>query len=157
MYENLQTQQSRGTLTFDLACDDLQLRYEAIKTDELLSVAPRQQAALVAVDTPASVPAPTAPLVPALISTEHKRLNSGRSGDFSLCLAEGCQARERTPLCRLHYAELVCGKTPTMTLRDNLGSVTYDTKEHKAVYPTSVPDERRKTQPRGPKSGPRRQ
>jgi hypothetical protein len=39
MYENLQTQQSRGTLTFDLACDDLQLlRYEAIKTDELLSV-----------------------------------------------------------------------------------------------------------------------
>ena len=157
MYENLQTQQSRGTLTFDLACDDLQLRYEAIKTDELLSVAPRQQAALVAVDTPASVSAPSAPLVPALISTEHKRLNSGRSGDFSLCLAEGCQARERTPLCRLHYAELVCGKTPTMTLRDNLGSVTYDTKEHKAVYPTSVPDERRKTQPRGPKSGPRRQ
>jgi hypothetical protein len=157
MYENLQTQQSRGTLTFDLACDDLQLRYEAIKTDELLSVAPRQQAALVAIDTPVSVPATTVPSVPALISTEHKRLHAGRSSEFSLCLAEGCSVRERTPLCRLHYAELVCGKTPNMTLRDNLGSVTYDTKEHKAVYPASVPDERRKTQPRGPKSGPRRQ
>ena len=157
MYENLQTQQSRGTLTFDLACDDLQLRYEAIKTDELLSVAPRQQAALVAIDTPVSVPATIVPSVPALISTEHKRLHAGRSSEFSLCLAEGCSVRERTPLCRLHYAELVCGKTPNMTLRDNLGSVTYDTKEHKAVYPASVPDERRKTQPRGPKSGPRRQ
>jgi hypothetical protein len=65
--------------------------------------------------------------------------------------------KEMTPLCRLHYAELVCGKTPNMTLRDNLGSVTYDTKEHKTIYPTSVPEERRKTQPRGPKSGPRRQ
>jgi hypothetical protein len=96
MYENLQTQHSRGTLTFDLACDDLQLRYEAIKTDELLSVAPRQLAALVAIDTPASVPATTAPPVPALISTEHKRLNAGRSSEFSLCLAEGCPARERT-------------------------------------------------------------
>ncbi len=157
MYENLQTQQSWGTLTFDLACDDLQLRYEAIKTDELLSVAPRQQAALVAVDTSVSVPVTPAPPVPALISTEHKRLHAGKSSEYSLSLAEGCTAKERTPLCRLHYAELVCGKTPNMALRDGLGSVTYDTKEHKAVYSASVPEERRKTQPRGPKSGPRRQ
>ncbi len=85
MYENLQTQQSRGTLTFDLACDDLQLRCEAIKTDELLSVATRQQTALVAVDTPASVPATITPPVPALISTEHKRLHASRSSEFSLC------------------------------------------------------------------------
>jgi hypothetical protein len=120
-------------------------------------VAPRQQAALVAVDTPASVPATTAPPVPALISTEHKRLNAGRSSEFSICLAEGCPARERTPLCRLHYAELVCGQTPNMALQDNLGSVTYDAKEHKAVYPASILDEQRKTQPWGPKPGPRRQ
>ena len=102
------------------------------------------------------VPVTSDTSIPALISTEHKKLNV-QSTEYSLCLAEGCSMRERTPLCRLHYAELVCGKTPNMTLRDNLGSVTYDTKEHKAVYPTSVPDERRKTQPRGPKSGPRRQ
>ena len=154
MYENLQTQQSRGTLTFDLACDDLQLRYEALKSDELLSATPRHQAALVAIE-----PVPVTPdtSVPALISTEHKRLNTGRPSENSLCLAEGCTMRERTPLCRLHYAELVCGKTPSMPLRDNLGNVTYDTKEHKAVYPASVPEERRKTQPRGPKAGPRRQ
>jgi hypothetical protein len=96
MYENLQIQQSRGTLTFDLACDDLQLRYEAVKTDKLLSVAPRHQAALVAVDTPAPVPEPPAPPVTALISTEHKRLNAGRSSEYSLCLAAGCTAKERT-------------------------------------------------------------
>ncbi len=58
MYENLQTQQSRGTLTFDLACDDLQLRYEALKTDKLLSVTPRHQAALMAV-RPEPVPSTT--------------------------------------------------------------------------------------------------
>ena len=154
MYENLQTQQSRGTLTFDLACDDLQLRYEALKSDELLSVTPRHQAALVAVEP---VPVTSDSSVPALLSTEHKRLNTGPSSENSLCLAAGCTMRERTPLCRLHYAELVCGKTPSMPLRDNLGNVTYDTKEHKAVYPATVPEERRKTQPRGPKAGPRRQ
>ena len=153
MYENLQTQQSRGTLTFDLACDDLQLRYEALKSDELLSVTPRHQAALVAVEP---VPVTSDTSIPALISTEHKKLNV-QSTEYSLCLAEGCSMRERTPLCRLHYAELVCGKTPAMPLRDNLGTVTYNSKEHKAVYPASVSEERRKTQPRGPKAGPRRQ
>ena len=153
MYENLQTQQSRGTLTFDLACDDLQLRYEALKSDELLSVTPRHQAALVAVEP---VPVASDTSIPALISTENKKLNV-QSTEYSLCLAEGCSMRERTPLCRLHYAELVCGKTPAMPLRDNLGTVTYNSKEHKAVYPASVSEERRKTQPRGPKAGPRRQ
>ncbi len=118
MYENLQTQQSRGTLNFDLACDDLQLRYEALKTDELLSATPRNQAALMAVGPE---PVLSTTTVPALISTEHKKLNTGRSNENSLCLAEGCTVREWTPLCRLNYAELVCGKTPSMPLRDNLG------------------------------------
>jgi hypothetical protein len=112
MYENLQTQQSRGTLTFDLACDDHQLRYEALKTDELLSTTPRHQAALIAVEP--TEPSTSVSSQKALISTELKKLNVGRSNENSLCLAEGCTVRERTPLCRLHYAELVCGKTPSM-------------------------------------------
>ena len=144
LYENLQTQQSRGQLTFDIACDDLQLRYETLRSDDLLQAksARRQKA---------------------LISTEGKRINStlkekGRdsnTGDtitYTLCLADGCSTRDRTPLCRLHYAELVCGKTPNMLLRDNLGIVTYDAKENRAVYPATVPLERIKSQPRAGRS-----
>ena len=144
LYENLQTQQSRGQLTFDVACDDLQLRYETLRSDDLLQAksARKQQA---------------------LISTEGKRLyptlkdknrdsNTKDPVTYTLCLADGCTTRDRTPLCRLHYAELVCGKTPEMLLRDNLGTVTYDARENRAVYPATVPSERTKSQPRAGRS-----
>ena len=156
MYENLQTQQSRGTLTFDLACDDLQLRYEALKADELLTASPRQQPALVAAGLHDTSDPPSQP---ALLSTQQKRLNQAPVPEYSLCLADGCATREHTPLCRLHYAELVCGKTPAMVLREGLGTVTYNAKENRAIYPSTVPEARRKNQPRGPKvsAGPRKQ
>jgi hypothetical protein len=142
LYENFQTQQSRGGLTFDLACDDLQVRFEALQTDELLSLSSRSQTAL--------------------ISTEHKRHNAhvGTSSSspnpdpviFSLCLAEGCETRERQPMCKLHFAELVCGKVPSMKLRDNLGTATYDAQNHKVVYPSTVPPARLKAKSRPPYS-----
>ncbi len=122
--------------------------YEALKADELLTASPRQQPVLVAAEIPV---ASDLPQQSALISTQPKRLHKAPVPEYGLCLADGCSAREHTPLCRLHYAELVCGKTPAMALREGLGTVTYNAKENRAIYPSTVPEARRKSQPKGPK------
>jgi len=89
----------------------------------------------------------------ALVTTVNKRLHqvksSGGSGvtnseDATPCLVQGCDERCSLPICRLHFASMVCGKTPVLQLKNNYGAVKYDKVKHQAVYPPSVPAEKLK-------------
>jgi hypothetical protein len=197
----LQSEMNRGTMTFQLAMRDLQLRCETRRADEALrEAAPtprgnRGRRAFVGLQQGSSThtPAPAAPFKPtqedwlalrefeqgedvntrlntmgeqelrALLSTGNKRLNKIRSpsgaglsnaADGTQCLIQGCSEICDLPVCRLHFASLVCGKTPSLPLRDNYGTVTYDKTTHQAVYPSAVPAAKLKRITRGkPKGG----
>ncbi len=116
-----------------------EIMYHSANVTKYVGLEPLRPSSIITEPTP-----PIAPTQKALISTEHKRLNASRSAENSLCLAEGLRYGSGHPCvaCIIHYTELVCEKTPNMPLRDNLGTVTYDVKKHKAVHPASVPEER---------------
>jgi hypothetical protein len=127
VYVAIQTAQRRGDKTFEEACDDLHHRCEAIQADKLLYTQVR--------DTGRKL----------LVSTQNKRLNkSTPQVDTKVCLEVHCteMIKYYLPLCPLHYHQVVSGKTPSISLKDGLGSATYNTATHAMVYPPSVPKER---------------
>ena len=87
----------------------------------------------------------------ALVTTHNKRQNvNDNRGTTSakpytnatsgtVCLVAGCTDLCALPICRLHFASLVCGKVPHLTLRSNYGQVKYEKDNQKAVYPFTVP------------------
>jgi hypothetical protein len=119
-----------GIHTFEEACDDLHHRCEAIQADELLYTQVK--------DTGRKL----------LVSTQSKRINRMTSAapgvDLKQCLEINCteMIKPYLPLCPLHYHQGVSGKTPSIQLKDGLGSATYDTASHVMTYPSSVPKER---------------
>ena len=85
----------------------------------------------------------------ALVTTHNKRHRaSDRTGgrtapntnasDGTICLVSGCPDLCALPICRLHFASLVCGKAPSLLLRDGYGNVTYDKVKGEAIYPAAV-------------------
>ena len=129
VYVAIQTAQRRGDTTFEEACDDLHHRCEAIRADELLYTQVK--------DTGRKL----------LVSTKGKRLNQPQPPpevDKKLCLELNCteMIKSYLPLCPLHYHQGVSGKTPSIQLKDGLGSATYDATAHAMVYPPAVPKER---------------
>ena len=200
----LQSEMNRGSMTFQLAMRDLQLRCETRRADEALrEAAPtprgnrgrRAFPAFVGSQQGSStrIPDQAVPFKPteedwialrefeqgedvdtrlstmgeqelrALLSTGNKRLNKIRSSsgpgpsnaaDGTICLIQGCSEICDLPVCRLHFASMVCGKTPSLPLRDNYGTVTYDKTTHQAVYPSTVPAAKLKRITRGrPRGG----
>jgi hypothetical protein len=179
----LQSEMNRGTMTFDLALRDLQLRCETQRANTALKEAaptphsnrgrrayaanPTSQSSVPqgtgmteaewmatrALECGTDIDAMDATQMKALVTTVNKRLHqvksSGGSGvtnseDATPCLVQGCDERCSLPICRLHFASMVCGKTPVLQLKNNYGAVKYDKVKHQAVYPPSVPAEKLK-------------
>jgi hypothetical protein len=115
-YNHIQTLMTRNAITFDEACDDLNVRCETIRADALLKDPPARRA---------------------MITTENKRMNVVEP--YALCLTAGCVTRSRFPFCRLHHAEMVCGRTKEMKLRGSYGTATYDSATDTVKYPSTVP------------------
>jgi hypothetical protein len=123
VYSQLQSEQLRGTVSFDQACRELHHRVEAMRADEFLDSRPGR----------------------ALISTEGKK-----NGQQPLqvqkvaCLAKDCAEliQPYLPLCKLCYLQCMAGKTPTLALRDNLGTATFNSQTKKLEFPATVPKTR---------------
>ena len=160
-YVYLQGEMTRGNMTFTLAMKTLQLQCESQLADEALeTAAPTPHASTVRrgyaaeVHSGTQMPAPPSP-VPALVTTNNKRHNpksshqNVRSGashqrptnasDGTVCLVLGCSDLCSLPLCRLHFASLVCGKETRLQLRDGYGYATFDKVKGTAIYPPTVP------------------
>ena len=55
------------------------------------------------------------------------------------CLAIGCENQTTFPLCGNHYHSIVSGKTPTVDLRNDYGSATFNQATNSVEYPPKVP------------------
>jgi len=162
--------QIKGGMTFRQACDELRVRCEQIRANELLDkpVKGKKVKGFVAQTSgEESVVEQTSEKIFSLISTMAKRHNAGETspaaegtaspGDtpgtsrrkrggkkFPLheCLAAGCAEETTYPLCPLHYHSLVSAKTQSLPLRNNYGNATFDTKSSLIVYPPKTPTDR---------------
>jgi hypothetical protein len=123
VYSQLQSEQLRGTVSFDQACRELHHRVEAMRADEFLDSRPGR----------------------ALISTQGKK-----NGQQALqvqkvaCLAKDCVelVQPYLPLCKLCYLQCMAGKVPTLALRDNLGNAVFNSQTKKLDFPAAVPQSR---------------
>ena len=162
-YVYIQSELNRGTMTFDLALTDLLLRCETIRADEELATGSSSSrrkglAANVPTDTLIEdlaldnfdqLSIDQQHEVRALVTSMNKRHHQADTTSSSgvgqtnantgtVCLVQGCSEKCAMPLCRLHFASMVCGKTPSHSLRDGLGTVTFDKATNLAVYPDTV-------------------
>jgi hypothetical protein len=123
VYSQLQSEQLRGTVSFDQACRELHHRVEAMRADDFLDSRPGR----------------------ALISTERQR-----NGQLDVhvqkvaCLAKDCAelVQPYLPLCKLCYLQCMAGKTPTLALRDSLGNAVFNSQTKKLDFPGTVPKSR---------------
>jgi len=130
VYVALQDKQLRGAVTFEEACEDLHARCEALRADEMLA-------------TPVY---DTNPKV--LVSTQGKRQNkvdkTTTPVEMAPCLQKDCHELVKSflPMCPLHYHQCISGKTPTVELKDGLGSAKFNTSTQVIDYPSAVPKHR---------------
>ncbi len=142
VYVQIQTDQLRGRISFNQACDDLRYRCETNRADELLNsqLRPTKVRGLLAsgeiADTD-DTPLPASLL--ALITTNNKRQHKeDPKKDKALCHATGCKSTvpSHLKLCRLHYHECIAEKHPSLPLRTG-GHARYDLATNKLVYPST--------------------
>jgi hypothetical protein len=123
VYSQLQSEQLRGTISFDQACQELHHRVEAMRADDYLDSRPGR----------------------ALVSTTGKK--QGQQ-DVNLvkvpCLAKDCAelVQPYLPLCKLCYLQCMAGKIPSLVLRDNLGTALFNSKTQVLDFPPAVPQSR---------------
>jgi hypothetical protein len=118
----LQTDQLRGKVTFEQACQELHFRCEAIRADDILDTQFR----------------PTKTKV--LISTEIKHIDKEKLP----CLVKDCAGMivSFLPLCKGCFLQCKSGKVAVLELRDGLGSARYNATTEKIEFPVGVPKAR---------------
>jgi hypothetical protein len=161
-YVYIQSEMNRGSMTFELAVKDLLLRCETHRADEALATGSTsaRRKGLAAVQSSTSehnhidlnnMTLDQQQGVRALVTTMNKRHRPADSSSAgtgqtnanlgTVCLVKDCAELCAMPICRLHFASMVCGKTPTHTLRDGHGVVTFGKDTNQAVYPDKMPAE----------------
>ena len=169
-YVYIEQAMTRGDMTFELAVRALEKRCETVQAARALEdgAGGRRQGFVAvhddddadsgaAVHNDGNVDSGTA-----LFSSANKRHNGGNATssiddkDGTACLVKDCATLCVMPLCAIHYAEMVCGKSPRLTLKRNWGEATYDAQSRQTIFPAAVPDDFRKRvkgstkRPRGP-------
>jgi hypothetical protein len=121
VYVQLQTDQLRGKVTFEQACQELHFRCEAIRADALLD----------------SRFKPTGKV---LLSTEIKHLDKEKLP----YLAKSCDGMivAFLPLCKGCFLQCKSGKVATLELKDGLGFAKYNVTTAKLEFPPGVPKSR---------------
>ena len=123
VYSQLQSEQLRGTVTFDQACRELHHRVESMRADDYLDSRSGR----------------------ALLSTEGKKKGQGGVELQKLaCLAKDCAelVQPYLPLCKLCYLQCMAGKISTLPLRDNLGNAVFNSRTKMLDFPPAVPPSR---------------
>jgi hypothetical protein len=155
--------QIKGGYSFHDACEELKIRCEASRVNDLLDKPVKgkrvkgfvsQSTTAAAVDT---VESDLSAQVLSLISSFSQKHNLGKGkepkdGDSDKktrrkrttlpCLAAGCEEQTSFPLCPLHHHSLISGKTASVKLHSGYGEATYDTTSQFVIYPAKVPDNR---------------
>jgi hypothetical protein len=123
VYSQLQSEQLRGTITFEQACRELHHRVESMKADGLIDGRSGRT----------------------LISTELKKQGQGAIVVEKVsCLAKDCaeMIQPYLPLCKLCYLQSMAGKVSVLPLRDNLGNAIFNSATKRLDFPAGVPKSR---------------
>ena len=149
--------QIKGGYSFHDACEELKIRCEASRVNDLLDkpVKGKRVKGFVTQSTTVNEVDPDlSAQVLSLISTYSKKHNSSQPKDSAPdkktrrkrptlpCLAAGCGEETSFPLCPLHYHSLLSGKTTSVQLHSGFGDATYDPTSQLVIYPAKVPDNR---------------
>jgi hypothetical protein len=124
VYTQLQSEQLRGTISFEQACRELHHRVEAMKADDFMDGKSSGRA---------------------LVSTELKKNGQGAVPVAKVsCLAKDCpeMVQPYLPLCKLCYLQSMAGKVSVLTLRDGLGDAVFNNTTKKLDFPGAVPKSR---------------
>jgi hypothetical protein len=143
VYTQIQTDQIRGRVTFEQACDDLRYRCECIRADELLNSTARPARVRGFIANADAGNDDLDSTLQTLITSVAKRQNGGAlrptrrpQKEQVQCLTKGCSTL--TPphlrLCRIHYHECIAGKQPSMALKTG-DHAHYDASTNKIVFP----------------------
>ena len=155
--------QIKGGYSFHDACEELKIRCEASRVNDMLDrpVKGKRVKGLVskgaAGATEDSVDSDLSTQVRNLISTFSKKHNSKSEKESTdtasdkktrrkrttfPCLAAGCEEHTSFPMCPLHYHSLLSGKSASVKLHSGYGDATYDAESQLVIYPAKVPDNR---------------
>ena len=157
--------QIKGGYSFHDACEELKIRCEASRVNDLLDrpVKGKRVKGFVSQGTNEAevlgdpVESDLSAQVRNLISTFSKKHHSGNSKEPTdsasakktrrkrttlPCLAAECEEQTSFPLCPLHYHSLLSGKTASLKLHSGYGDATYDSTSQMVIYPAKVPDNR---------------
>jgi hypothetical protein len=157
VHSAIQSRQIKGDITFIEACEELKIRCEAVRVNDLMDRPMGTKAVKIGMAQIQDDSSDLAEQIHALISSVHKKHHENdipgdeekkirkprnRNKPDLPCLALGCDEVSVFPLCGSHYHSLVAGKLPSITLRDQYGNATFDAATKMVIYPSKVPAER---------------
>jgi hypothetical protein len=163
VHSSITSDHIKGNITFVDACNELRVRCEASRVNDLMDrpVGGKKVHTLVSKTAELSTESLTTDQVLAFISTMAMKHNTsgtpaasdsstatrktgGKGKDKPLhpCLAKICNEQTIFPLCGTCYHSLIAGKTPSIELSHNYGEATYDAGTKLVVYPAKVPSDR---------------
>ena len=127
---HIQTNLTRGNITFLEACTDLYAQCDDSRAQEMLTNG-----------------GSGTKTTRALISTAAKGLSTRNKREFTPdktlpCPVEGCSEKRHRGLCKLHFTQLGAGKVSSLQLRNSWGSVSWDSSSDRVKYPSTLPADR---------------
>jgi hypothetical protein len=169
VHSSITSDQIKGKITFTDACNELRVRCEASRVNDLMDrpvggkkvttlVSKTTEPSTVSKTAEPSTESLTADQVLAFISTMAMKHNTpvatdpnttrkkgGKGkGDKPLhpCLSKTCNEQTIFPLCGTCYHSLIAAKVDSIELEQNYGLATYNTDTKLVVYPAKVPSDR---------------
>lgn len=127
---HIQTNLTRGNITFLEACTDLYAQCGDSRAQEMLTNG-----------------GSGTKTTRALISTAAKGLGTRNKREFTPdktlpCPVEGCSEKRHRGLCKLHFTQLGAGKVSSLQLRNSWGSVSWDSFSDRVKCPSALPADR---------------
>ena len=125
MHLHIQTNLSRGSITWEQACADLVVQCDDARAQEVLTNGGVSKSKTRR----------------GYISSHAKSLNAKHDPTL-LCMVADCKEKRHRGLCREHYTQLGAGKAQSLKLRNSWGTVTWDASKNQVSYPATVPADR---------------
>ena len=125
MHLHIQTNLSRGSITWEQACADLVVQCDDARAQEVLTNGGVSKSKTRR----------------GYISSHAKSLNAKHDPTL-LCMVADCKEKRHRGLCREHYTQLGAGKAQSLKLRNSWGTVTWDASKNQVSYPAAVPADR---------------
>jgi hypothetical protein len=139
VHSSITSSQIKGNITFAEACDELRVRCEASRANDVMDrpVGGKRVSTLADKVTDVTPESLTVEQVFAYISTMAMKHNSDITPSKSDKRQKGAKVEEQTPfpLCVTHYHSLIAARSPSIKLKQNYGTATYNADTTLVVYP----------------------